>query len=121
MLQFPELPTQSLTTLSKGSGIVVALMPIVFHSDTSVLTWSRRTGTPLPYSSVTSSLSPFAMPAPQSDDPVPGFSHSSIPPVFTQPWVFSNVSAFAGSYGYGLVFDGFLDMALGVTGGSGLY
>ena len=56
MLQLAELPTQSLTTLSKGSAKVLASMPIVFHSETSVLTCSNKTGTPLPYSRVMASF-----------------------------------------------------------------
>src|ERR1700722_16105584 len=120
MLQLEELPTQSLTTLSNGSAKVLASMPIVFHSETSVLTCSSSAGTPLPYSSVTVSFAPFLMPVPQSEAPVPGLSQTSTPPVVAPPCLARSAFAFVGSYGYGFFVDAPPAIAVGVTGGKGL-
>src|ERR1700722_17140051 len=120
MLQLAELPTQSLTTLSNGSANVLAAMPIVFHSETSVLTCSSKTGTPLPCSRVMANFWPDLIPGPQSVAAVPGFSQTSTPPLLTQPWLVSSFLALVGLYGYGSFVDGLPLIALGVTGGMGL-
>src|SRR5580698_3438008 len=96
-LQVPVVATSVLN----GSALSVSLIPACCHQDTIAACCSSISGSPELYTSVNASFAPAAMPAPQSDGPVPGRAQVLMPFGLTaQPCDFSRLIAVGGENGY---------------------